>query len=314
MRHYAIVFDVGGLFIKAAVVDGEGRLVPDTYMIYPSRSKESKEELLRHLIDLIKQQTSRIMDKAFRIDGVGYAFPGPFDYERGISYIREVDKFESLYGVNIHDELSAALSKESFIRNKRSDAFLIVFENDANLFALGEYAAGKARPFRKAICITIGTGTGSAFLENGELVKHRSDVPPNGWIYREPFRGSIVDDHISKRGILRMMKEEGIDTADTDIKTLAEMAKQGHERAALVFRKFGERIGEMLLPFVESFRPEAVIIGGQIVGSKELFLESTRAVLQPYRVVVETTDETSISTFVGVSRLLEQKRKALRFG
>lgn len=309
MNKYAIVFDVGGLFIKAAVMDRRGQVVPGTYGIYPSRSKKSKEEILDHFIELIKQQAGFIMDRNFRIEGIGYAFPGPFDYDRGICFIEEVDKYEALFGVNVHDELLERLERESFFANKKDESFRIAFENDASLFALGEYTAGKARPYGRSICMTIGTGTGSAFLENGVLVKHRDDVPPNGWIYRQPYRESIVDDYISKRGILRILKETGTLEDDMDIKALAERAKNGEERAADVFRTFGERIGEMLIPYVRSFRPEAVIIGGQIVGSQELFLPGTRDALQEFPVAVEVTAETSLSTFAGVWRLLDQKKR-----
>ena len=31
----------------------------------------------------------------------GFAFPGPFDYERGISLIRGVRKFERIYGLDV---------------------------------------------------------------------------------------------------------------------------------------------------------------------------------------------------------------------
>jgi glucokinase len=133
-------------------------------MIYPAKSKEAKDVILGHFVDMIKQQTNRIMDRHFRIEGIGFAFPGPFDYERGISYIQGVDKFESLYGVNLREELTSRIRDASFFKHKRTPDFHIVFENDANLFALGEYAAGKAGRYRKSICITIGTGTGSAFL------------------------------------------------------------------------------------------------------------------------------------------------------
>jgi glucokinase len=311
MRKYAIVFDIGGLYIKAAVLDEQGRLVPDSYMIYPSRSKEKKEELLRHLVDLIKQQTNRIMAKSFRIEGIGYAFPGPFDYERGISYIRDVDKFENIYGVNLRQELSHRLAQESSFAGKRAPGFHIVFENDANLFALGEYEIGKAGRYAKSLCLTIGTGAGSAFLELGELVKHRRDVPENGWIYNQPFRDSVVDDYISKRGIVRLLREAGLADDEIDVKSAAELAKAGDERAADVFRRFGGMIGEMLRPFVRSFQPEAVVIGGQIVKSKELFLDSVREALRDCPVALEVTDETSISTFAGVSRLLRQRHNVI---
>ncbi|XID92361.1 ROK family protein [Paenibacillaceae bacterium WGS1546] len=309
MKKYTIVFDIGGLFIKSAVMNALGKLVPDSYMVYPAKSKESKEALLLHFVELIKQQTNRIMDKTYRIDGIGYAFPGPFDYEEGISYIRGVDKFDEIYGVNLRDELSARLANESWFAGKRSPDFHIVFENDANLFALGEYAVGKAGAYEKALCLTIGTGAGSAFLEGGELVKYRQDVPEHGWIYNQPFGDSIVDDYVSKRGIVRLMREAGLDDG-LDVKNVAEMAHAGDEKAIGVFHRFGDTVGEMLLPFIRSFRPDAVIIGGQIVKSKDLFLDRVREALSECEIALEATDDTSLSAFAGVSILLAQRKKA----
>lgn len=312
MKKYAIVFDVGGMFIKAAVMTESGQIVPDTYMIYPSKSKEKKEILLQHLVDLVKQQMSRILARNFQIEGIGYAFPGPFDYERGVSYIRDVDKFENIYGVNLREELTHRLAQENAFAVKRSADFQIVFENDANLFALGEYAVGKAGPYARSLCLTIGTGAGSAFLEHGQLVKHRHDVPENGWIYNQPFRDSVVDDYISKRGIARLMREAGLDSGIMDVKAAADLAKSGDGKAIAVFRRFGEMVGEMLLPFLRSFRPEAIIIGGQIVKSQELFLDSTRDALKGFPVQLEVTDDTSISAFAGVSRLLKQRNNVMK--
>jgi len=211
--------------------------------------------------------------------------------------------------VNLRKELTGRLRNASFFRNKPTPEFRIVFENDTRLFALGEYAAGKAGRYRKSICVTIGTGAGSAFLENGQLVKDRPDVPPDGWIYNQPYRDSIVDDHISNRGFLRLMRDAGYDTAKMDMKRLAELAMAGDPAAAGVFRRFGGMIGEALAPFVRSFRPEAVVIGGQIAKSGHLFLDATREKLQDFPVALEVTDETSVSTFVGVFRLLEQQKK-----
>lgn len=308
MNSYAIVFDVGGLYIKTAVLSGGSQIVSDTYMIYPSKSKTAKDVLLAHLVDLARQQANRIIDRDYRIDGIGFAFPGPFDYDNGISYIRGIDKFESIYGVNLRSELLDRLERDPVFSRRMTPDFQIVFENDANLFALGEYAIGKAAKYGKSICITVGTGAGSAFLDGGSLVKSREDVPENGWIYNQPFRTSIVDDHISKRGIVNLMIEAGFEGTELDVKQGAELAKAGDKRAIGVFRLFGDRVGEMLEPFIRSFRPEAVIIGGQIVKSKELFIDNIRARLEPFEVGLEVTDETSVSTFAGVSSLLEQRK------
>jgi glucokinase len=117
-----------------------------------------------------------------------------------------------------------------------------------------------------------------------------------------------VDDYISKRGILRLMRQAGLDTAHLDVKQLAEMATGGDATASGIFREFGGMIGEMLVPFIRSFQPEAIVIGGQIAKSQHLFLDSTREALRDFRVALEVSDETSVSTFVGVSRLLQQYR------
>lgn len=58
-------FDVGGLFIKTAVLNAHGQVVPNTYAIYPARSKESKEEILDHFMDLNKHQ-DRISARRYR--------------------------------------------------------------------------------------------------------------------------------------------------------------------------------------------------------------------------------------------------------
>lgn len=311
MNSYAIVFDVGGLYIKTAVLSVDGQIVPNTYMIYPSKSKASMEEILEHFVDITKQQTIRIIDKDYRIEGIGFAFPGPFDYENGISLIEGVDKFESIYGVNLRKELMARLGCDQIFMRRMAHDFLIVFENDANLFALGEYAIGKARIYAKSLCVTIGTGAGSAFIDKGELVRDRHDVPDNGWIYNRPFRASIVDDYISKRGIFRLMLDEGFLEAELDVKRAAELAAAGDERAIRVFERFGDDVGEMLVPFLLAYHPEAVILGGQIVKSRELFEHRIRNALEPLDVLLEVTNETSVSTFAGVSRLLQQKKSAI---
>ena len=57
------------------------------------------------------------------------AFPGPFDYAKGICLLRGLDKYDALYGV----DLRRAFSRGSGIAPED-----ILFTNDASAFALGE--------------------------------------------------------------------------------------------------------------------------------------------------------------------------------
>lgn len=306
MNKYSIAFDVGGLFIKSAVLDDDGEIVPNSYAIFPSKSKETKESIIEHLVFIIKQQTNGILDKDFEITGVGYAFPGPFDYESGISYIKGIDKFEELYEVNLRDLLINCLKQESSFHSKTSNEFQIVFDNDASLFALGEHVSGKAGGYNKSIFLTIGTGAGSAFMENGKLVRDRQDVPEYGWLYNQPFKQSIVDDYISKRGILQLANELGLSTTDNEVETLAAMGKNEDQRAKMVFQMFGEYIGKVLNPYIKSFKPDAIILGGQITKSKDLFMNGIYEALENKTINIECSEETSLSTFKGVANLLKQ--------
>jgi glucokinase len=313
MNEYTLAFDVGGLFIKSAVLNSRGAVFKDTNAIYPSKSKAEKEILLEHLVSIIHQQINQINDKSFRINGIGFAFPGPFDYENGISYMKDIDKFEHIYGVNLRAELTRRIQEIPVLRAKLSPYFQIVFENDASLFALGTLLEGSAAAGNRFMCLTLGTGAGSAFIDQGELVKDREDVPANGWIYNDPFRDSIVDDYISKRGIMRLAKERNLDE-NLDIKVMADLARSGNEAAAEVFRQFGSNLGEMVVPYLQSFRPEGLVIGGQIAKSCDLFENAFREKLGEDPVIVEFIDQTSLNTFAGVAKLLQNESSKQKFG
>jgi glucokinase len=51
--------------------------------------------------------------------------------------------------------------------------------NDAAAFGLGEWVAGAATGAGRAVAITLGTGVGSAFVDNGS-VAHRGRRRPAG--------------------------------------------------------------------------------------------------------------------------------------
>ena len=75
-----------------------------------------------------------------------------------------------------------------------------LFLHDIEAFALGESWYGTCCEAEKILCVCIGTGAGSAFVEHRKPVKTGNGVPENGWIYQIPFRQGILDDYLSVRG------------------------------------------------------------------------------------------------------------------
>lgn len=306
MNRYAIVFDVGGTSIKAAVVREDGEIVTGAQETFPSRGKEDKETLLAHFYGLVADRVA-LMDKLFggasyETIGVAYAFPAPFDYENGICYLRGQDKYDALYGTNLREAMKARIAADANVRAKLSAEAPIVFDNDAALFAAGQLHFGHAKRYRRSLCITIGTGTGSSFIDENGIVKGRE-------LWNDPFRDGIADDYISKRGMLKAAAAHGLG-ADGDVKAIADAARAGDARAAEAFADFGRLFGELLAPYVREFRPEAVIVGGNIAKSQDLFIPAAKAELaarlrRPERApVFETVEDTSGSAFAGALALL----------
>lgn len=307
-NHYYLAFDVGGLFINGAVLNGAGEIIPHSESYFPSKSDAGREELLNHFVQIICRQIGKILDKNFIIDGIGFAFPGPFDYKKGISFISRVNKFESLYGVDLRNELMLRLRQQKVFLLRAAPQFRIVFENNVNMFALGEWFKGKAKQYNRIMFLTLGNGTGSAFMEKGEIIKNREDVPPNGWVYCIPFHDSIVDDYLSTRGILRIAQQLNVNT-NRSLLEIADAARSGFADEKEVFRKFGVLLVDMLLMFIKPFQPDAVIIGGQIVKSHDLFIGEVQKALENESTTILLSEQTSMSTFVGLSHaiLIEQK-------
>lgn len=294
---------MGGFFIRGGVLNHQGKLITDTVSYYPSNSTADREQLIENFVDVISRQILTIMDKFFVIDGIGFAFPGPFDYEKGICLINGVNKFDSLYGVDLRSELMDGLKKQKIFVKRVSPRFRIVFKNNVNMFALGEWYLRKDKKYQKIMYLTIGNGTGSAFLEDGEIITNRKDVPPNGWVYNLSFYESIVDDYISTRGILRVAHQLNIDP-DLNLDQLAAAARADQPEMKKVFQIFGELLGELLLKVCDLFNPDVLVIGGLISKSYDLYKNEVQIALKNKSVSIEISDQTSYSTFIGLSNVM----------
>lgn len=239
----ALCFDVGGTVVKTAAVNLE-TLEIGRRSSFPANSAAGADEIL-----------SAFRSRLAGAGKVAMAWPGPFDYEKGVSLMKGIGKYDSIYGIDLRKELS--LPDDT------------LFMHDVEAYARGVW---EAHPYPgKTMVIAIGTGCGSAFMDGGRVLKEGEGVPRNGWLYVTPFLESIIDDYVSARGQDRCSAEvlgKVVDGAELD-----RMAGEGDEGALSVFRLFGRRLKEALTPFVESFQPGRIVFGGQISKSFRFFGE-----------------------------------------
>ncbi|WP_018757081.1 ROK family protein [Paenibacillus terrigena] len=135
MNRYTIVFDVGGTEIRSAIVSESGKVLEKTARVYPAYSNQSRHFLLDYLYELIKKQAATISGSDL-IAGIGYVFPGPCDLDRGISYIREQKKFESLYGVSIIDAMRDRIVADTRLLPRVAADYRIFFDQDTTWASL----------------------------------------------------------------------------------------------------------------------------------------------------------------------------------
>ncbi|MDN3587117.1 ROK family protein [Pedobacter aquatilis] len=246
----ALGVDIGGSHITAALVDLETRtIVQDSVKRSAVDSQESKEVILAAWCDVI--------NKAFKKSNtetklIGIAMPGPFDYENGISLIKDQDKFKALYGVNIKEELAAELNIK---------AENIHFINDAAGFLQGEVFGGAARGNANVIGLTLGTGLGSSYSIGG--------VAKDADLWNSPFLDGIAEDYLSTRWFVKRYNQLSNNTV-AGVKELVAISANDHA-ATRVFMEFGYNLAQFLIPVIKKHKSEMVIIGGNISGAFSAF-------------------------------------------
>jgi glucokinase len=220
----------------------------------------------------------------------GVAAPGPFDYAAGVCLVSH--KLPGLYGVNLRRELALALGLAGGA---------VSFLNDAEAFLLGEWWAGAARGHTRAVGVTLGTGLGSAFLEEGRIVRTGPRVPAEGALYRLPFRGRPVEETISRGALLARYGADA--EAGLDAEQIAERAREEERRARLVFEDLGADLGEFLRPSLSAFAPTCLVVGGSIARAWELLEPALSSALSAdRRLIVARAAKIDDAPLLGAAR------------
>jgi glucokinase len=252
--------DIGGSHITCIPVDLPSRKILEPQCIRKLvNSHADAESILQTWAGALLEVLEFV--PAGRLGGIGFAMPGPFDYPTGLALFSGVKKFDSLYNVNVREEMARRLQLPAGLP--------VRFLNDATCFAIGEAWFGKASQCHRTVAITLGTGFGSAFLEDGIPVEKGDEVPESGCVYHLPFQESNADDHFSSRWFKREY-ESRFSRPSGGVKEMSEEALT-HPEVRSIFTEFGENLGTFLAPWLNRFRAECLTVGGNIARGYTLF-------------------------------------------
>tara|TARA_R110002050_G_scaffold274283_2_gene418661 strand:+ start:18779 stop:19714 length:936 start_codon:yes stop_codon:yes gene_type:complete len=259
-KKYAIGIDIGGSHISSVLVEIQsGQIVRKSYSESKLDNQASAEEIFQIWGNTIQETINHA--ELSEIEGLGFAMPGPFDYENGIALFKGVAKYDNLYGLNVKNELNKVLNL--------SNDMPFRYINDAMSFAIGEAWSGPAAKYNKVVAVTLGTGFGSAFIKDGVPVIEGNNVPPMGYVYNIPYENGIADDYFSTRWFINEYEIR----SGKKCKGVKEIAEQAaiEQTANELFVDFGRRLGRFLEPLLNQFDAQCLVIGGNISKAYGLF-------------------------------------------
>lgn len=270
MKKQAISLDLGGTAIKYALVNEAFEL--SNYKSIPSLANESAESVINQIAIAIEDCFGFAQKQDAEIVGIGIGTPGIVD-----------DKFRTVLGGadNIVGWKNVPLAD---ILEKRFNVPVVV-ENDANMMALGELAAGAGRDCENVVFLTVGTGIGGALFINGKLFSgHQNRGGELGHIPlfvdgEDCSCGSVgcLEQYASTAALVRRFAERAKETKlkfDREIngELIVELFKQEDPIAVQSINEHCYFLGRGVAAFINIFSPQKVLIGGGISEAGDFYI------------------------------------------
>ncbi len=152
MTKYYFGIDIGGTFIKGAIVDENGNIIASTKV--PTERMSGAERVYSNVIALTDALLDIAKMKIEDITAIGIGVPGTVDSENGV-----VSSAMKLGWKNFD------ITK----RIKESLGLPARVANDANAAALGELKFGFKSKYKNLVLLTLGTGVGGGIIIDGKL-------------------------------------------------------------------------------------------------------------------------------------------------
>lgn len=269
----AIGIDIGGTNIKVVHISEEGDILTSLTEPTPVSPGASSEDVKNVVIKILRN----ILND--NVIGIGFGIAGLIDRKNGI--VIESPNIPAINGFTV---------KKTFAKEF---SLPIIVENDANTYAYGEKWLGTGKDFNNFAVLTIGTGIGGGIIYKGELFEGAVEI---GHMVIEPQGrfctcGSFgcLESYASGRAIVDstiISLERGTKSLLTECcdgnfykitpELIYKTALDGDNLSREIFREIGRYLGIGIANLSNIFSPEAVILGGGLIGAWDLFIDELK--------------------------------------
>lgn len=268
--NYYFGIDLGGTYIKYGVVSEDGKIVEKNKAATPAGCGYA--ETVGAIAALGRELSAR---QGIRFRAAGIGAPGVIDGARGVVLTSGNLGWENK---PLAGDLSAALG------------IPVTLTNDANAAAFGEYSGGAGSKYSSIVLITLGTGVGSGIVADGKLFEGNCgagaelghEVIRFGGEKCACGRRGCFEAYASATALIRQTKRAmekddasvlwqlcGGDLNNVNGKTAFDGKRAGDKAAARVVNTYIKYLAEGIANIANTFRPEAVLLGGGISAERE---------------------------------------------
>lgn len=315
MTEYVIGVDVGGTRIKTGAVLRDGTLL--NHRVRSSGFALSAEALETAIIEEIIGTQSNTDGTP---TGIGLGFPGAVDPEQGIVLLPGKLRLE---GYPIVPNLAHRLRLP------------VIAENDGRLSIIAEAHYGKAREYRWAVSITLGTGVGSGVMLDGKILRdphlqfgtqasHVVQQSNSDRLCITRARGTanilcsatalavIVRDSLA-RGLPSVLNERYFnDPASVDFEAVIEGVAQEDALCLDAFNTWKTELAWFLVSVVHMYAPEIIILSGGAASAAPYFMDDLRTHVNNHtfryplgnEIRIELSDIATFSAVLGAGALV----------
>ena len=232
--------DLGGTTIVGGRIEGES--------IVEQLALDTNAELGGEVtLDILKRIIRDLFDKDTK--AIGDGVPSVVDRDEGVVY--NVQNIKNWDEVHLKDLLEAEFDIPVFV------------DNDANCFALGEKIFGKGKEFDNFVGLTLGTGVGGGIIQNNHLLFDSNCG--SGEFGEVPYLDSILEEYCGSRFFPR--------TAGFSAYEISLKAREGDADAIEIYNEYGKHMSMLVKIVLLIIDPQAIIFGGSIAKSYDLFKE-----------------------------------------
>jgi glucokinase len=265
--------DIGGTKIAVGIVDDKGKVLARLQC-----QTDVDRGYSNALGNIQRMLETTAVTAGTQISGIGIGSTGPVDPITG--EFGDVTFFPQWKGKNSVKDLAGIFHVQ------------VAMENDADAAALAEADWGAGKNKERLIYVTVGTGIGTGFIIDGNLyrgVNHSHPeighhlVDPSGPACVCGFHGCWESLAAGPAMTVWMEKEAPANyahRADLSAKRICELAVAGDVLAMRAVEREAYYLGLGLANLITMFTPDAIVLGGSVMKSANLFLPGIRNIIQ----------------------------------